>query len=89
MVKHSQADRVDLILNADLEFVNLEVRDLAADLIRRATQPARAGLASMEERVRLVGGELTIPPPPAREHSSKCVFHSRRTLDEPANSHGR
>ena len=50
-VKHAQADRVDLTLNADLEFLDLEVRDFG-----RGFDPAAGrhrsglGLASMEER---------------------------------------
>ena len=65
IAKHSQADRIEIVLNADLEFLNLEVRDFG-----RGFDPATArcqpglGLASMEERVRLVGGEITIASAP-------------------------
>jgi signal transduction histidine kinase len=61
VAKHAQADRVELVLNADAEFLDLEVRDFGRgffpDEVR--CQPG-LGLASMEERTRLVGGEITI-----------------------------
>ncbi len=61
VVKHAQADRVDVTLNADLEFLDLEVRDYGRGFEPAAgRQDAGVGLASMEERVRLVGGELSI-----------------------------
>ncbi|MBM4093815.1 MAG: GAF domain-containing protein, partial [Planctomycetes bacterium] len=60
-VKHAQADRVDVTLNADLEFLDLEVRDFGRGFDPPAARKeAGLGLASMEERVRLVGGELSI-----------------------------
>jgi len=60
-VKHAQADRVDVTLNADLEFLDLEVRDFGRGFDPAAARKeAGLGLASMEERVRLVGGELSI-----------------------------
>ncbi len=67
VVKHAQTDRVDLILNADLEFVYLEVRDFGRgfDPAVERSQPG-LGLASMEERVRLVGGELVISSTPGQ-----------------------
>ena len=66
-VKHAQADRVDLTLNADLEFLDLEVRDFGRGFDPAAGRPrAGLGLASMEERVRLVGGELFISSSPGQ-----------------------
>jgi len=61
VVKHAQADRVDLTLNADLEFLNLEVRDYGRGIDTAASRcRVGLGLASMTERVRLVGGEISI-----------------------------
>jgi signal transduction histidine kinase len=61
VVKHSQTDRVEMILNADPEFMHLEVRDFGRGFDPEAIRNlAGLGLASMEERVRLVGGEITI-----------------------------
>ena len=66
-VKHAQADRVDLTLNADLEFLDLEVRDFGRGFDPAAGRRQRGlGLASMEERVRLVGGELSISSSPGQ-----------------------
>jgi signal transduction histidine kinase len=65
VIKHAQTDRVDLVLNADLEFLYLEVRDFGRgfDPAVERSQPG-LGLASMKERVRLVDGEVTISSAP-------------------------
>ena len=66
-VKHAQTDRVDLILNADLEFLDLEIRDVGCGFDPAAgRRNAGLGLASMVERVRLVGGELSISSSPGQ-----------------------
>jgi signal transduction histidine kinase len=66
-VKHAQADRVDLTLNADLEFLDLEVRDFGCGFDPgTGRRSGGVGLASMEERVRLVGGELSISSRPGQ-----------------------
>jgi signal transduction histidine kinase len=65
--KHAHSDRVELLLNADPEFIHLEVRDFGRgfrlDEVRG--QPG-LGLASMEERVRLAGGKITISSVPGK-----------------------
>ena len=64
-VKHAQADRVDVTMNADLEFLELEVRDFGRGFDPVAGERRSGlGLASMEERVRLVGGEIVISSSP-------------------------
>ena len=67
VAKHAQCDRVELVLNADPEFMYVEVRDFGCGfrLEEIRGQPG-LGLASMEERVRLVGGEITISSSPNR-----------------------
>jgi len=66
-VKHAQADRLDVPLNADLEFLDLEVRDFGRGFDPPAARKeAGLGLASMEERVRLVGGEILISSSPSQ-----------------------
>ncbi len=67
IAKHSRTDRVEITLNADLEFVNLEVRDFGCgfDPVSARGQPG-LGLASMEERVRLVGGEIDVRSAPGQ-----------------------
>jgi signal transduction histidine kinase len=66
-VKHAQTDRVDLILNADLEFLDLEVRDFGRGFeLAAGRRRSGLGLASMEERVRLVGGEVVISSNPGQ-----------------------
>jgi len=61
VAKHAQSDHVELVLNADPEFLYIEVRDFGRGfrLEEIRGQPG-LGLASMEERARLVGGEITI-----------------------------
>ena len=67
IAKHAIADHVEVALNADAEFVYLEVRDSG-----RGFDPGQVhgkpglGLASMEERVRLVRGELTVSSSPGK-----------------------
>lgn len=66
-VKHARADRVDVTLNADLEFLDLEVRDSGRGFDpATGRRSAGLGLASMEERVRLVGGEILISSSPGQ-----------------------
>ncbi len=67
VIKHAQADRVDVTLNVDLEFLDLEVRDFGRGFnsdVRRGR--SGLGLASMEERVRLVGGEILVSSSPGQ-----------------------
>ena len=74
-VKHAQADRVDVTMNADLEFLELEVRDFGRGFDPVAGERRSGlGLASMEERVRLVGGEICdfFQPWPGNHHPSPC-----------------
>jgi signal transduction histidine kinase len=67
IAKHSRAARVELALTADLEFLNLEIRDFGRgfDPVAARAQPG-LGLASMEERVRLVGGEIVVTSAPGQ-----------------------
>ena len=67
VAKHAQTDRVELVLNADAEFLDLEVRDFGRGFVPAEVrcQPG-LGLASMEERTRLVGGEITISSVPSQ-----------------------
>jgi len=66
-VKHSRTERIAVTLNADAEFLYLEVRDFGCgfdpDAVRG--QPG-LGLASMEERVRLADGALAIHSAPGK-----------------------
>lgn len=60
-VKHSGSTRIELTVSADLEFLDLEVRDFGCGFEPGAVRSrAGLGLASMEERVRLAGGEIAI-----------------------------
>jgi signal transduction histidine kinase len=73
ITKHAETDIVEVVLKSDPEFAYLEVRDSG-----RGFDPSEArsnpglGLASMEERVRLVGGELTVSSKP-RQGTSIAV----------------
>ena len=67
VAKHAMTDFVEVVLRADPEFAYLEVRDLGHGFDPGEVQAKPGlGLASMEERVRLVGGELTVSSEPGR-----------------------
>jgi len=86
-VKHAQADRVDLTLNADLEFLDLEVRDFGRGFDPAAgRRGAGLGLASMEERVRLAGGEISISSRPGQ---GTCIQVRVPLPEEPNNTTSR
>jgi signal transduction histidine kinase len=71
MVKHSQATSGELVLSADAEWVHLSVKDNGRGLPATRDRSAPGiGLASMEERVQLVGGELAIQ---SKENSGTCI----------------
>jgi signal transduction histidine kinase len=61
MVKHSRATEGEITLNADAEWVHLQVKDngQGISVVRDREEPG-LGLVAMEERVHLVGGLLTI-----------------------------
>jgi two-component system, NarL family, sensor kinase len=68
--KHSGASRVAVTVAADVERIELEVRDDGAGLhpTRRAAalQEGHIGLASSEHRARAVGGEMVVDSAPGR-----------------------
>jgi signal transduction histidine kinase len=65
VVKHADTDRADLTINADAESVCLEVRDRGCGFdVLRAKDKTGLGLASMKERVRLLGGNMKIESSP-------------------------
>ncbi len=67
VAKHAMADSAQVVLNADSEFAYLEVRDSGRGFDPSEVQGKPGlGLASMEERVRLVGGELTLCSEPGK-----------------------
>lgn len=61
MVKHSRATEGEITLNADAEWVHLQVKDNGQGMavVRDREEPG-LGLVAMEERVQLVGGVLTM-----------------------------
>jgi signal transduction histidine kinase/ABC-type uncharacterized transport system substrate-binding protein len=61
MVKHSRATEGEITLNADAEWVHLEVKDNGCGIPAvRDRERLGLGLVAMEERVQLVGGLLAI-----------------------------
>lgn len=67
IAKHAMTDAVDIVLRADTEFAYLEVRDLGCGFVPSEVHGKPGlGLASMEERVRLVRGEFTVSTNPGR-----------------------
>jgi len=71
MVKHSRATEGEIALNADAEWVHLEVRDNGRGIpdVRDRAEPG-IGLVAMEERVQLVGGEIKIT---SSKDSGTCI----------------
>jgi signal transduction histidine kinase len=66
-VKHSGAHEVDVALMADAEYLYLSVRDTGRGFdIRETRGKPGLGLASMDERARLVGGVLTVQSQPGK-----------------------
>ncbi len=59
-VKHGQATRVDLILDANEEYVTLEVRDNGIGFPKSWREHAGMGMKIMQFRARLVGGSLEV-----------------------------
>ncbi len=63
--KYAHADRVIVELNADPEFVHLEIRDFGCGFdLDKVSQSKGLGLASMKERARLVRGVIFIETAP-------------------------
>jgi two-component system NarL family sensor kinase len=77
-VKHSGASRVVVSVAADVERIELEVRDDGSgfDPAQRAAALARGhiGLASTEQRVRSAGGELVVVSAPGRGTTVRAVL---------------
>ena len=64
-VKYSSSDRIYMQLTSDSEFVYLEIKDNGVGFDPNAKNPKKGlGLASMRERVRLVGGTIKLQASP-------------------------
>ena len=64
-VKYSSSDRIYVQLTSDSEFVYLEIKDNGVGFDLNAKSPKKGlGLASMRERVRLVGGTIKLQASP-------------------------
>jgi signal transduction histidine kinase len=64
-VKYSSSDRIYVQLTSDSEFVYLEIKDNGVGFDLNAKSPKKGlGLASMRERVRLVGGTFKLQASP-------------------------
>jgi len=65
-VKHARARKVDLRLSQTIKGVILEVRDNGVGFDPTASFPGHLGLHSMQERVRNLGGILSIESTPGQ-----------------------
>ena len=64
-VKYSSSDRIHVQLTSDSEFVYMEIKDNGVGFDLNAKSPKKGlGLASMRERVRLVGGTFKLQASP-------------------------
>lgn len=57
---HSQADKVDIVFNFRSDFLLLTIRDNGKGFVPGQTRKRGVGLRSMNERAKLIGGELII-----------------------------
>jgi signal transduction histidine kinase len=65
--KYAHSERVTVELNADPEFVHLEIRDFGRGFeLLQVAQSQGLGLASMKERARLVRGTINIESAPGK-----------------------
>ena len=63
--KHSGVKRIEVRLHEDLGEIHLTIRDLGKGFDMEAARQGRGlGLTSMQERVRLVNGRITIKSKP-------------------------
>ncbi len=58
MVRHSRADRSEVVLSVDPDGIRLQVSDNGTGEVR--PRPGGIGLTTMHERAAEIGGELTI-----------------------------
>ena len=65
-VKHARASLVELKLDQTNEMVMLEIRDNGRGFDTTTSFPGHLGLHSMQERVKSLGGELTIESTPGQ-----------------------
>jgi signal transduction histidine kinase len=71
VVKHAQAERVELEVTAEDDVVAIEVRDNGVGF-DPALKPAGFGLMGMRERLELVGGRLEVSSTPGRGTSLRA-----------------
>jgi signal transduction histidine kinase len=64
VVKHSGARSAKVALRGTAKELSLTVTDSGCGFDAGSRQPGRLGLAGMEERLRLLGGQLTVQSPP-------------------------
>lgn len=83
-LKHSQSPRISVALMSDLEFVELEIRDFGVgfDASGKNYRPG-LGLASMQERANLAGGELLLSSNPGQGTSVqvRIPYHQNQETD--------
>lgn len=66
MIKHSKAEQADVVLNKTSDQVRLDIADLGCGFdIESAQTKTGLGIISMRERLRLVGGEISIRSQPS------------------------
>jgi len=66
-VRHSASSKITVEIKSDPEFVYLDIKDDGKGFDLTLTQPNRGlGLASMTERIRLVGGTIKIDTAPSQ-----------------------
>jgi PAS domain S-box-containing protein len=63
-IKHSGSRRIQVLLRSRVREIELEVVDAGAGFDHRATRTRGLGLTSMNERLKLVNGELSIDSKP-------------------------
>jgi PAS domain S-box-containing protein len=72
--KHSRSEKVRVSLAQDKDLVSLEVRDWGIGFDVTAIRDDRFGLAGIRERVRLLGGELSLESQPGEGASIQVTL---------------
>ncbi len=81
-IKHSQADRIEILLSAADDKIILRIRDNGIGIPDHA--PGRGtglGLLTMSHRARMIGGKVTVEPDPYGGTEVQCVIPVPAAID--------
>src|SRR5205085_4910206 len=82
--KHSEAERVSIVLRSRRTFVDLTIADDGCGFDPRRMVTGRLGLAGISERVRLLGGAVEIETSPGAGTSVRATLPQWKPATPPA-----